>query len=131
MDLVRFSQDMDGYMEVSKDGDWVNYSSATEAIDELRRTVAEQKEMIAAYTTKHSNDEAFIQKLFFQCDAQSALIEKLAKALKMVEYVAYDDPDWGSHEFCPSCSMEKKHTHYECRTEEALAAYEQYRNGGK
>ena len=63
MNLVRFSQDMDGYMEVSKDGDWVNYSSATEAIDELRRTVAEQKEQLAEanalyYSTVHDLAEA-------------------------------------------------------------------------
>ena len=40
MNLVRFSQDMDGYMEVSKDGDWVNYSSAAGRIEELEKELA-------------------------------------------------------------------------------------------
>ena len=57
-------------------------------------------------------------------DAQNAAllvaIEAKQKALKMVEWEEYDDPDWGMQVFCPSCRMEKKHGHYECRLAEAL-----------
>ena len=48
-------------------------------------------------------------------------IEAKQKALKTVEWEEYDDPDWGMQVFCPSCLMEKKHGHYECRLAEALS----------
>jgi hypothetical protein len=49
---------------------------------------------------------------------------ELLAALKMVEWVEYECPDYGIQEFCPNCCMEKKHGHYECRIDAAIASAE-------
>ena len=66
-------------------GDWnanlKKIADLTRENAQQRAVIAEQNETIEAYTTKHNNDESFIQKLFFQYAEQSALIEKLGEAL--------------------------------------------------
>jgi hypothetical protein len=52
---------------------------------------------------------------------QAALLE----ALKLAEWVVYDNPDWGSQTFCPVCRNDKKYGHYEgCQLAAAIASVE-------
>jgi hypothetical protein len=48
--------------------------------------------------------------------------EALLTELHRIEWVEFDDSDWGTQIFCPTCRNAKKHGHYDgCTLHEALS----------
>lgn len=111
-------------------GDGQYWSPASKAYAEAANLIEQQAAEIAELKAKLGASIEF-DKIQVSLAGQSekenselkALAKKMADALKLVEWDEYEDPDWGTQEFCPCCRMKKKHGHYECRTEEALSAY--------